>query len=413
MSEYPSDWKVVPLEEVAEIVGGGTPSRYDPTFWGSDHYWITPSEVVARDGGNVGRSKEMISKIGLDYSSAKLHPPGTILMTSRASIGYAAIAETEISTNQGFQSIRCGMMLDNRFALHQIRHRRPEFYKLAAGSTFLEISGSNVRSLPFVIPPLPEQKKIAEILSGIDSQIFCLKTRISTESKTRNAVLESLFQSGLREVEEGDSSEWTAWTVKELLFNCKDSMRSGPFGSALLKHELVDSGIPLLGIDNVHTEMFVPVFKRHISVLKFDELRKYEVFPGDVMITIMGTVGRSCVVPEKNIRCISSKYTWTMTFDNQKVVPEIVCWQLNHFSSTRGKFLSSSQGGVMDAISSAILRETIVPLPKNLETQQKIAYYYKVSLKYQDMLKQKLKKVEHLKMAIAADLLSGRKRVTI
>ena len=67
----------------------------------------------------------------------------------------------------------------------------------------------------------------------------------------------------------------------------------------------------------------------------------------------------------------------------------------------------------MDAISSAILRETIVPLPKNLETQQKIAYYYKVSLKYQDMLKQKLKKVEHLKMAIAADLLSGRKRVTI
>jgi type I restriction enzyme S subunit len=117
----------------------------------------------------VNRSKEKISDLGLASSGAKLHPPGTILMTSRASIGFAAIAAEEICTNQGFQSLRCGSDLDNWFALHQIRHRRAELQQLAAGSTFLEVSGSNVRSLPFVVPPLPEQKKIAEILSGIDN----------------------------------------------------------------------------------------------------------------------------------------------------------------------------------------------------------------------------------------------------
>ena len=152
MSELPSEWKMLPLGEIAEVVGGGTPSRDTPAFWGNDHYWITPSEVVAIDGKTAGRSKEKISNLGLASSGAKLHPPGTILMTSRASIGFAAIAEKEICTNQGFQSLRCGEELDNWFALHQIRHRRAELQQLAAGSTFLEVSGSNVRSFPFAVP---------------------------------------------------------------------------------------------------------------------------------------------------------------------------------------------------------------------------------------------------------------------
>ena len=97
MNKYPGNWEIVPLEKVAEIIGGGTPSRVKSEFWGNDHFWITPSEVVALDGGFIYRSKEKISELGLKNSSAKLLPPGTILMTSRASIGYAAIAKTPIS----------------------------------------------------------------------------------------------------------------------------------------------------------------------------------------------------------------------------------------------------------------------------------------------------------------------------
>jgi len=198
MSEYPSEWKVLPLGEVAEVVGGGTPSRDTAAFWGDDHYWITPSEVVAIDGKTACRSKERISDLGLASSGAKLHPPGTILMTSRASIGFAAIATEEICTNQGFQSLRCGKELDNWFALHQIRHRRAELQQLAAGSTFLEVSGSNVRSFPFVVPPLPEQKKIAEILSGIDNTIANQQNKANKCKHLLQGILDLLMTQGTR-----------------------------------------------------------------------------------------------------------------------------------------------------------------------------------------------------------------------
>jgi type I restriction enzyme S subunit len=189
-------------------------------------------------------------------------------------------------------------------------------------------------------------------------------------------------------------------------------MRSGPFGSALLKEELAKEGIPFLGIDNVRTEEFVPSFKRFLTEAKFNELRRYEVFSHDVMITIMGTVGRACVVPEGTGQCVSSKHTWTMTFDRKKVAPEIICWQLNHFSGTRKKFLESSQGGVMDAISSQTLREIEVPIPTNKEYAEKLAEQYLSSSRYQQALKAKLAKIRLLKNAVSSDILSGRKRVT-
>ena len=171
MSKYPENWEVVRLENVAEIIGGGTPSRNNSELWGTDHFWITPSEVIALDGGFVYRSQEKISDLGLKCSSAKLLPPGSILMTSRASIGYAAITQTSISTNQGFQSIICGENLHNLYALYQIRYRKSELERLAAGSTFSEISSKNVRSFSVVVPPLQEQKKIASILISVDKVI--------------------------------------------------------------------------------------------------------------------------------------------------------------------------------------------------------------------------------------------------
>ena len=107
-------------------------------------------------------------------------------------------------------------------------------------------------------------------------------------------------------------------------------MRSGPFASALLKHELVASGIPFLGIDNIHIEQFKSDFVRFVTPRKFAELSRYRVLPDDVVITIMGTVGRCCVIPDGFGEMLSSKHLWTMTFNQSKVLPEMVCWQLNH-----------------------------------------------------------------------------------
>lgn len=303
---------------------------------------------------------------------------------------------------------------DSTFVLNAINS--PQFRSTAegvsGGSTRKRIGLTTLKGLTIYAPPLPEQKKIAEILSGIDNTIQHLLKAISLHERARNALMESIFQDGYQTAKSG-SDEWQTWTIEELLANTPTPMRSGPFGSALLKEELAEAGIPFLGIDNVKTEEFVPSFKRFLGNSKFNELRRYEVFPHDVMITIMGTVGRSCVVPEGIGQCVSSKHTWTMTFDRKKVSPEIICWQLNHFSRTRKKFLESSQGGVMDAISSQTLRKIEVPIPANKEYAKKLAEQYLSSRRYQQALKAKLAKIRLLKRAVTSNLLSGRKRVTL
>ncbi len=109
------EWKTVSLNEVATIVGGGTPSTKEPTFWDGDIPWLTPKDLSGHHGMYVKYGERFITQAGLSGSSAKLVPSGTVLFTSRAPIGYIAIAKQSISTNQGFKSLVLKDGHDNRF----------------------------------------------------------------------------------------------------------------------------------------------------------------------------------------------------------------------------------------------------------------------------------------------------------
>lgn len=150
--------------------------------------------------------------------------------------------------------------------------------------------------------------------------------------------------------------------LEELLKNIKNSMRSGPFGSTLKKEDLSDSGTPLLGIDNVFEERFVSNFKRFVPDRLLPKLSKFEVYPGDVMITIMGTVGRACVYPENIGKALSSKHLWTMTFDEYPA--ELISWQLNNAPWAKRHFTQYSQGGIMESISSQVLKSCPIVVPE-------------------------------------------------
>ena len=189
-------------------------------------------------------------------------------------------------------------------------------------------------------------------------------------------------------------------------------MRSGPFGSALLKDELVENGIPFLGIDNVFAECFVPIFRRFLPRQKFIELIRYAVFPGDVIITIMGTVGRCCVVPDHVAEALSSKHLWTMTFDVSRVLPELVCWQLNHARWVKDWFARYSQGAVMDAIQSSTLRSLRLPVPKIDEQKLILDRYWRCTRRI-EMEETHAAKLLQEKHGLMHDLLTGRVRVKV
>jgi len=186
-------WKEVKLGDVCEIVGGGTPSTKKPEYWNGDISWITPKDLSNYNRKYIFSGERNITEEGLNNSSAKLLPKDTILFTSRAPIGYIAIAGKELCTNQGFKNLVCKKESYNQFIYYLIKFKTPEILQIATGSTFKEVSATNLKKLKINLPPLPIQKKIADILSVIDEKIETLQNINSTLEEMAKAIFKSWF----------------------------------------------------------------------------------------------------------------------------------------------------------------------------------------------------------------------------
>ena len=148
----PKGWKIEKIGNVSETIGGGTPSTGNPAYWDGDIKWVTPSDITSKNSLPLLKVEGRISEEGLKKSSAKLLPPYTILMTSRASIGYFGIAPFEVCTNQGFISIIPQKENLRMFMLYMLKSRKDEIIANANGATFLEISKGRFRKMNMVVP---------------------------------------------------------------------------------------------------------------------------------------------------------------------------------------------------------------------------------------------------------------------
>lgn len=168
-SQYHSDWTRCSLSDIANVVGGGTPDTADETLWNGDIQWFTPTEVG--HSKYVSKSIRTISQSGLKKSSAKILPNGSVLLSSRATVGECSIAKIDCTTNQGFQSLIPKNNVNNEFLYYLAQTKKRHFIKYASGSTFLEISNSEIKKTKCFVPRIEEQTKIAEFLSLIDRKL--------------------------------------------------------------------------------------------------------------------------------------------------------------------------------------------------------------------------------------------------
>src|SRR5690554_1827845 len=228
----PHNWKTYKLGEICEDIGGGTPSTKKTEYYNGDISWITPRDLSGYNSKYIKKGSRSITKLGLQKSSAKIMPKGTVLLSSRAPIGYLAIALNEIRTNQGFKSLVVNQeFCYNEFIYYLLKNNVDVLLQNASGSTFQEISGNVVKGLSFPIPPLPEQRAIASILSTIDDQIENNLAMNKTLEEMAMALYKHWFvdfgpfqegnfvESELGEIPEG-------WEVKELKDVAKVNQRS-------------------------------------------------------------------------------------------------------------------------------------------------------------------------------------------
>lgn len=189
-SELPEDWRATRVGEIAEVVGGGTPKTDTPEYWEGEIPWLTPRDLRDHSGRYVRRGGRSITEEGLSNSSARLHPINTVLVSSRAPIGYVAIAANKVSTSQGFRSLILRDGVDPEFAYWVMITKTPEMMALAGGSTFKEISGKVLKTVTFPLPPLREQRAIAEVLGSLDDRIDWCRSTASDVLRALAAVAE-------------------------------------------------------------------------------------------------------------------------------------------------------------------------------------------------------------------------------
>ena len=169
--------KTYKIRDIGQVIGGGTPSTSNPDYYGGDIPWLSPKDLSDYKKRYIDHGEKNITKLGLNNSSARLMPAGTILLSSRAPIGYLAIAANHICTNQGFKSIVPDKeKVDSEYLYYTLKNRIEEIKGLGVGTTFAEISGKVLESYEISLPDLEDQRKVSSILSSLDERIEIIQS---------------------------------------------------------------------------------------------------------------------------------------------------------------------------------------------------------------------------------------------
>ncbi len=182
LGEIPKGWGPKTIGDLAEVSGGSTPSTKEPAFWGGEHSWATPKDLAALQSSVLLSTERRVTDSGLACIGSGLLPPGTVLLSSRAPIGYLAIAEMPVAINQGFIAMKPKPGVSNLFLLLWAEAAKEEILSRANGSTFLEISKVNFRPIPVVAPPDP-------VMRAFDRRVQPLYRRIVTHERESHTLI--------------------------------------------------------------------------------------------------------------------------------------------------------------------------------------------------------------------------------
>lgn len=189
----PADWRYMRLTEVARLESGHTPSRRKPSYWAGEIPWVSLHDTESLGEIEITRTAQTISAEGLQNSSARLLPKGTVVFSRTATVGKASIMGREMATSQDFANYICGPDVYNRYLVYLFRHMAPEWKKLMAGSIHNTVYMPVFRALKIILPPRNEQQAIAETLSDADALIESLSQLLAKKRQIKQGAMQELL----------------------------------------------------------------------------------------------------------------------------------------------------------------------------------------------------------------------------
>lgn len=416
----PQDWPVRTLTEIADrIESGGTPSRAVLAYWGGGISWVTPGELTNLGLKHLHETRESISVEGLSASGATLLPKDALLVTTRATLGSVVLAGRPLATNQGFKSIVFDRSIDPSFYFHFFRMLLQELARRASGTTFLEISGKQFGQIEAPVPPLMEQRRIAEILDMVDRAIRSKERLIAKLEQTKRGLLHDLLTRGIDEsghVREPQRHpdqfkesilgripiNWSVQSVGEACSLVQDGTHLPP--------PRVSVGPLLLSVRNMVGGKFVQTdADTRIPWSFFHAMhRAWKIRSGDVLLAVVGaTVGKTARVDE--LPPFTVQRSITVLRGNQDVLDNEFLFEVLSAPEFQRQIRTVVNQTAQPGIYLAELRKLHLPVPPADEQRQICERSAAVKRQSNSALAE-LRKLRLLKQGLANDLLTGRVR---
>ncbi|WP_084998771.1 restriction endonuclease subunit S, partial [Lentilactobacillus parabuchneri] len=374
---FTDEWEQRKLGEVADIIGGGTPSTNVSEYWNGDIDWYSPVEI-----GNqiyIDESQKKITGLGLQKSSAHILPVGTVLFTSRAGIGNTAILAKEGCTNQGFQSIVPYKDLLNSYFIFSRTSELKRYGEInGAGSTFIEVSGKQMAKMPISVPSIEEQQKIGTFFKQLDDTITLHQRKLDLLKEQKKGYLQKMFPKKGAKVPElrfaGFADDWEERKFFESIASTIDFRGRTP---KKLGMDWSDSGYLALSALNVKNGYIDPLADAHYGDEKL--YRKWmsgrELKKGQVLFTTEAPMGNVAQVPDDNGYILSQR---TVAFETKEDM------MTNDFLAVLLKsplvfnnLSALSSGGTAKGVSQKSLKGLSITVPLDIDEQQKIGSFFK------------------------------------
>jgi len=360
-----------------------------------------------------------------EESSEIILQEGDIIVSKDGTIGRCA----HVDTLPGPATINGTMMLvrpaakhfHSRFVYHYFQGH--EFRRLVeekiSGGTVPHLFQRDIVQLRIPKPSISEQRKIAQILDSIEQIISRTRAVIEQTRRLKTALLQNLLTNGLPGMHRGFRKHpalgriphcWKCLSIDELATKDPRSIQSGPFGSSLLHSEFGSEGVLVIGIDNVLDGRFSIGAEHRIRPEKFNELKKYQARPSDVLITVMATVGRCCVVPENLEPALITKHVYRIAVDQSLCLPDFLMWNVLANPHVSRQLYGNAQGQTRDGLNGQSIRRLRIPIPP-LEEQRVIVRTVDAIQGREDQESKNLNQLSIVKSGLSAALLDGRIRV--
>ncbi|OYD16056.1 hypothetical protein CH333_04465 [candidate division WOR-3 bacterium JGI_Cruoil_03_44_89] len=409
--KIPQRWDVVRVADLFKVETGTTPSTKKDEYWKEGFInWITPTDLSGLKGKiYIQKSERKITEKALKQVGLTLLPKHSLILSTRAPVGYIAILLDNATFNQGCKGLipKNFTTIYPEFYCYYLDNKKHNLKMLSAGSTFKELSKERIENFKILFPPLPEQQKIAEVLSTVDEAIEKIEQAIEKSERVKKGLMQELLTKGIGHKEFKDTEigripkEWGVVKLGEI-----GALQYGFTASS----EKTDTGIKFLRITDIKEDGSIGWDEVPYCTINDSGFKKYKLNESNILFARIGsTTGKTCYVG-RDIKGVFASYLIRLL--PTKNINTKFLYFFTQSSIYWAQVNRRKEGQLKKGLNAAVLSQLEIPLPQLLE-QQKIAEILDTVDKRLGLLKDKKQKFERIKKGLMNDLLTGKRRVKV